>query len=189
MLNGFWSSRYLEGKLSNSRTCAISPPLCCFSLPRSLPIAVSSRSQRFVSSGGSSCSFCIVISLIVIIRASYLQPWHPPPHEAIWAKREEAEETYRLLWINFFDFCVQWCGNYGHMCFTASHGCTASLCLIIFLIRTLAGSGLWQIMYVPCQVSMIYACKSNIAPLHICNWISLSSFVLQKEQCHLRRRR
>ncbi len=144
------------------------------SLSRLLSIAVSSCSQWFVSSGGSSCSFCIVISLIVIIRASYLQPWHPPPHEAIWAEREEAEEAYRLLWNKFFDFCVQWCGNYGHMCFTASHGCSASLYLIIFLIYTLAGvQSLPNVMYFLCQVSMIYACKSNIV-LHICNWISQS---------------
>lgn len=73
MLNGFRSSRYLEEKFSNSTTRTISPPLSCFLFPCSLSIAVSYCSQWFVSSGGSSCSFCIVISLIVIIRASYLQ--------------------------------------------------------------------------------------------------------------------
>lgn len=146
MLKRFCSSRYLEGKLLNSRTCSIAPPLHCFSIPLLavsccllLSPAVSSCSQWFVSSGGSSCFFCIVISLILITPTSYLQPWHPPPHKAIWARTEEAEETYRLLWNNFFDFCVQWCGNYGHMCFTASHGCPASMRLIIFLIHTLAG--------------------------------------------------
>lgn len=170
MLNGFWSSRYLEGNFLNRRACTTSPPLPCFSFPRLLSNAVSSCSQWFVSSGGSSCSFCTVISLIVIIRASYLQPWHPLPRETIWAKTEGVGVGGGVDWRNiqtrtkFFDFHVQWCGKYGHMCFTVSHGRSASLCLIISLTHTLAGvSALPMAMHFACQGSMIYACKSNIA--------------------------
>lgn len=45
-------------------------------------------------------------------------------------------------------------------------------------------------MYFPCQVSMIYACRSNIAQ-HICKWIRPEqkySFALQKEQMSTQRR-
>lgn len=38
------------------------------------------------------------------------------------------------------------------MCFTASHGCTASLCLIIFLIRALA----WGLLSAKCNVFFFF---------------------------------
>lgn len=112
MVNGFWSRRYLEEKLLHCGAQNTSPPLSGFVLY----ICMSSCSQWFVSTEGSICSFCIVISLIIIICASYLRPWHPPLHDAIWARREEEEDekAYRLLWNRFFDIPVQWCGNYGH---------------------------------------------------------------------------
>ncbi len=167
MLNGFWSSRYLEGKLSNGRTCAVSPPPSCFFLPHLLSIAVSSCSQWFVSSGGSSCSFCIVISLIVIIRARYLQPWHHPPHEAIWAKREEAEENIQasLEQVLWFLCAVVW-----ELWTYVLHSFTWMLCVAVFDYFSHSYTHL-GLLSAKCNVfspSGIHACKSNTAT-HICN--------------------
>lgn len=177
MLNGFWSSRYLEGNFLNRSACTTSPPLPCFSFPRLLSNAVSSCSQWFVSSGGSSCSFCTVISLIVIIRASYLQPWHPLPRETIWAKTEGVGWVGVWWWRNiqthtkFFDFHVQWCGKYGHMCFTVSHGRSASLCLIISLTCRGLGSTDGNAF---CLSGLHDLCMQKQYSLHICKRISLS---------------
>lgn len=86
------------------------------------------------------------------------------------------EETLRLVWNKFFDFCVQWCGNYGHMCFTDSCGCSPSLRLIIFLFICSAGSGRCQ-MYFLQQFSVIYERYSNTAQ-HMCNRMTLSRNIL-----------
>lgn len=120
---------------------------------------------------------------MVIICASYLQPWHLPPCKAIWAKREG---TCRLLWKKFFDFRVQWCGNYGHMCFTVSHACSASLCLIIFHIYML--TGVWSVPNVfslsgLCDLCMLK--QYGAAHLYLNQSEQKYSFVLQKEQCLL----
>lgn len=165
----------LRGKVGVSYYDALSSSFLFFSL--SLAVYRCLLLLSVICQQWSSCSFCIVISLIVIVRASYLQPWHPPPHEAIWAKREAAKKTYRLLWNKFFDFCVGWCGNYGHMCFTASHGCCASLRLIIHLIDILTGVYSlscrqdWKCNAFFRQGLNDLCIQSNIA-LHICSWIS-----------------
>lgn len=87
---------------------------------------VSPHSLWFVNGESSSCSCCVVSSKMGIICASYLQHWLLPLHRAI--RVRQRYRTCRKLQKNFFDFCVQWCGNYRRV----PHSSTWLLCITLF---------------------------------------------------------
>lgn len=88
---------------------------------------VSPHSLWFVNGESSSCSFCVVISQMVIICASYLQPWLAPPCKAIWGggKVGNVQDTREeLLW---FLCSVVW-----ELQTYVPHSFTRLLCITLF---------------------------------------------------------
>jgi len=163
-LNGFWSGGYTRReRLVEREEHRLSSSLLFLSLRLLSPTVVCRRR------GGSSC-FLLHCDFFDRNYSCRLPPTSASSHprEAMWAeRRRKPRKPNWLRWNNFFDFRVQRCGNYGHMCFTWTP------CFIIFLIHTLTvcvcvcvGSGLPapDVMHVRCHVSVIYVCEKQYRP-------------------------